>query len=131
VFKLPICPHCRTIYRYGDVRKNLNTKIHTCYHCKKQFKTSFSGLWILLLIIIAIGIIVNLIEISVFARTNVTALLVTNIILVLFFLLFVPFFTKFRKFGEDMQKDKNITASKKQQKKQTNTSTVRKSNKRR
>ncbi len=83
------------------------------------------------MIIIAIGIIVNLIEISVFARTNVTALLVTNIILVLFFLLFVPFFTKFRKFGEDMQKDKNITASKKQQKKQTNTSTVRKSNKRR
>lgn len=65
------------------------------------------------MIIIAIGIIVNLIEISVFARTNVTALLVTNIILVLFFLLFVPFFTKFRKFGEDMQKDKNITASKK------------------
>lgn len=64
------------------------------------------------MIIIAIGIIVNLIEISVFARTNVTALLVTNIILVLFFLLFVPFFTKFRKFGEDMQKDKNITASK-------------------
>ncbi len=83
------------------------------------------------MIIIAIGIIVNLIEISVFARTNVTALLVTNIILVLLFLLFVPFFTKFRKFGEDMQKDKNITASKKQQKKQTNTSTVRKSNKRR
>ena len=60
------------------------------------------------MIIIAIGIIVNLIEISVFARTNVTALLVTNIILVLLFLLFVPFFTKFRKFGEDMQKDKSI-----------------------
>ncbi|WP_295247548.1 hypothetical protein [Ruminococcus sp.] len=117
MFKLPVCPHCQTIYRYGDVRKNLNTKIHTCYHCKKQFKTSFSGLWLLLLIIIAIGITVNLIEITIFASTNVIALLVTNIVLILFFLLFVPFFTKFRKFGEDMPKGKNITASKKQQKK--------------
>nr|WP_296166826.1 hypothetical protein [uncultured Ruminococcus sp.] len=131
MFKLPVCPHCQTIYRYGDVRKNLNTKIHTCYHCKKQFKTSFSGLWLLLLFIVAVGIIVNLIEITIFASTNVIALLVTNIVLILFFLLFVPFFTKFRKFGEDMPKGKNITASKKQQKKQTNTSTVRKSNKRR
>lgn len=131
MFKLPVCPHCQTIYRYGDVRKNLNTKIHTCYHCKKQFKTSFSGLWLLLLFIVAVGITVNLIEITIFASTNVIALLVTNIVLILFFLLFVPFFTKFRKFGEDMPKGKNITASKKQQKKQTNTSTVRKSNKRR
>ena len=131
MFKLPVCPHCQTIYRYGDVRKNLNTKIHTCYHCKKQFKTSFSGLWLLLLFIVAVGIIVNLIEITIFASTNVIALLVTNIVLILFFLLFVPFFTKFRKFGEDMPKGKNITASKKQQKKQTNTSIVRKSNKRR
>ena len=131
MFKLPVCPHCQTIYRYGDVRKNLNTKIHTCYHCKKKFKTSFSGLWLLLLFIVAVGITVNLIEITIFASTNVIALLVTNIVLILFFLLFVPFFTKFRKFGEDMPKGKNITASKKQQKKQTNTSTVRKSNKRR
>ena len=131
MFKLPVCPHCQTIYRYGDVRKNLNTKIHTCYHCKKQFKTSFSGLWLLLLFIVAVGITVNLIEITIFASTNVIALLVTNIVLILFFLLFVPFFTKFRKFGEDMPKGKNITASKKQQKKQTNKSTVRKSNKRR
>ncbi|MGB5088148.1 MAG: hypothetical protein WBO03_02980, partial [Ruminococcus bromii] len=69
--------------------------------------------------------------ISVFARTNVTALLVTNIILVLFFLLFVPFFTKFRKFGADAQKSENIQISKKQQKKQTNKNAVRSSNKRR
>ena len=131
MFKLPVCPHCQTIYRYGDVRKNLNTKIHTCYHCKKQFKSSFSGLWLLLLIIVAVGIIVNLIEITIFASTNVIALLVTNIVLILFFLLFVPFFTKFRKFGEDMPKGKNITASKKQQKKQTNKNAVRSSNKRR
>ena len=83
------------------------------------------------MIIIAIGIIVNLIEISVFARTNVTALLVTNIILVLFFLLFVQFFTKFIKFGADSHKSENIQISKKQQKKQTNKNAVRSSNKRR
>lgn len=97
MFKLPVCPHCHTIYRYGDAKKNLNRKIHTCYHCKKSFKTSFSGLWLLLLITVAVGIVLNIIEISVFSRINVTALMITNIVLILFFLLFVPFFTKYRK----------------------------------
>lgn len=47
-----------------------------------------------------------------FAGTNVIALMITNIVLILFFLLFVPFFTKFRKFGADAQKDENIPKSK-------------------
>ena len=111
--------------------KSLNTKIHTCYHCKKQFKTSFSGLWILFLIAVVIGIFVNIFEMTAFSGTNVIALMITNIVLILFFLLFVPFFTKFRKFGADAQKSENIQISKKQQKKQTNKNAVRSSNKRR
>lgn len=83
------------------------------------------------MIAVVIGIFVNIFEMTAFSGTNVIALMITNIVLILFFLLFVPFFTKFRKFGEDMQKDKNITASKKQQKKQTNKNAVRSSNKRR
>ena len=128
MFKLPVCPHCHAIYRYGDARKSLNTKIHTCYHCKKQFKTSFSGLWILFLIAVVIGIFVNIFEMTAFSGTNVIALMITNIVLILFFL---PFFTKFRKFGADAQKSENIQISKKQQKKQTNKNAVRSSNKRR
>ena len=111
--------------------KSLNTKIHTCYHCEKQFKTSFSGLWILFLIAVVIGIFVNIFEMTAFSGTNVIALMITNIVLILFFLLFVPFFTKFRKFGADAQKSENIQISKKQQKKQTNKNAVRSSNKRR
>ena len=111
--------------------KSLNTKIHTCYHCKMQFKTSFSGLWILFLIAVVIGIFVNIFEMTAFSGTNVIALMITNIVLILFFLLFVPFFTKFRKFGADAQKSENIQISKKQQKKQTNKNAVRSSNKRR
>ena len=111
--------------------KSLNTKIHTCYHCKKQFKTSFSGLWILFLIAVVIGIFVNIFEMTAFSGTNVIALMITNIVLILFFLLFVPFFTKFRKFGADAQKSENIQISKKQHKKQTNKNAVRSSNKRR
>ena len=75
MFRLPVCPHCHAIYRYGDVRKSLNTKIHTCYHCKKQFKTSFSGLWILFLIAVVIGIFVNIFEMTAFSGTNVIALI--------------------------------------------------------
>ncbi|MFZ2793427.1 MAG: hypothetical protein WAZ25_05260, partial [Ruminococcus bromii] len=89
MFRLPVCPHCHAIYRYGDARKSLNTKIHTCYHCKKQFKTSFSGLWILFLIAVVIGIFVNIFEMTAFSGTNVIALMITNIVLILFFLLFV------------------------------------------
>ena len=65
--------------------KSLNTKIHTCYHCKKQFKTSFSGLWILFLIAVVIGIFVNIFEMTAFSGTNVIALMITNIVLILFF----------------------------------------------
>ena len=55
-------------------------------------------------------------EMTAFSETNVIALMITNIVLILFFLLFVPFFTKFRKFGADAQKSENIQISKKQQK---------------
>lgn len=85
------------------------------------------------MIAVVIGIFVNIFEMTAFSGTNVIALMITNIVLILFFLLFVPFFTKFRKFGADAQKseNENIQISKKQQKKQTNKNAVRSSNKRR
>lgn len=69
------------------------------------------------MIAVVIGIFVNIFEMTAFSGTNVIALMITNIVLILFFLLFVPFFTKFRKFGADAQKSENIQISKKQQKK--------------
>ena len=83
------------------------------------------------MIAVVIEIFVNIFEMTAFSGTNVIALMITNIVLILFFLLFVPFFTKLRKFGADDQKSESIQISKKQQKKQTNKNAVRSSNKRR
>lgn len=43
------------------------------------------------MIAVVIGIFVNIFEMTAFSGTNVIALMITNIVLILFFLLFVPF----------------------------------------
>lgn len=65
------------------------------------------------MIAVVIGIFVNIFEMTAFSGTNVIALMITNIVLILFFLLFVPFFTKFRKFGADAQKSEKYSNIKK------------------
>ena len=97
MFRLPICPHCHTIYRYGDVKKASKKKFEKCYHCKNDFKVSKSGVWVLLLIIVAIGIAVNIFQITVFNNMNFIVMFVTNIVLILLAVLFLPFFVSFKK----------------------------------
>lgn len=97
MFRLPVCPHCHTVYRYGDVKKVSKKKIEKCYHCKKDFKVSKSGILILLLIVIAIGIEVNIFQINVFNNINFAVMFVTNIVLVIMAVLFLPFFVSFKK----------------------------------
>lgn len=97
MFKLPTCPHCNTIYRYGDVKKTINEKSHKCYNCKKDFKVSKKGLLVLLLLLIIFEITVNLLELNIFVNINFIALTVTNIVVIIAFLAFIPFFISYKK----------------------------------
>jgi hypothetical protein len=95
--KLPVCPHCGTIYRYGDVNKIMGEKSHTCYHCKKNFAVSKKKFLILFLIIALFCAIFDVFELCMVANINFIALMVTNIIIIIAGLIFRPLFVKFCK----------------------------------
>ena len=97
MIKLPVCPHCNTIYRYGDVRKMINKKGDTCYHCKKKFRVKKIKILILFLIIALITAIFDFLELYVMAGTTFLTLMITNIIALTIGVFLIQFFVRFEK----------------------------------
>ncbi len=90
--KLPVCPHCHTIYRYGDVSKLIFEKEHKCYHCEKKFRISRRNIFILFLVIILITSIFNVLEL--YMTADFIVLIITNIIMLSLGIILVPYFLK-------------------------------------
>lgn len=95
MLKLPVCPHCNTIYRYNDVSKIMNKKSVVCYHCKKNFKIKRKNILILFLIIALICAIFDVLELYLGVSVNFIALVVTNVVLICVGLILRPYFVKF------------------------------------
>lgn len=93
--KLPVCPHCNTIYRYRDVSRILNKKSEVCYNCKKSFEIKRKKYLILFLIIALFCAIFDVFELYMVAQTNFILLVVTNILFICIGLIFRPFFIRF------------------------------------
>ena len=96
MFRLPTCPHCNTVYRYGEVRRAVFKRQDTCYHCKKNFSVSRSGIWILLLILLAVCTFADIIAFNVFPHTTVITVYIINSVLAVTAFLLLPFFIRFR-----------------------------------
>lgn len=96
MFKLPVCPHCGTIFRYGDVNKLLYKKNVECYHCGKKFKVSRIKILILFLIIALITAIFDVFELYVIGNVTFLTLMITNIVIVFVGVLLMPFFVRFK-----------------------------------
>lgn len=97
MFKLPTCPYCNTVYRYGDTKKSLKEKNHKCYHCNKNFKISKNGMFALFIMMAVISFIINIIELKIFININFLVMAATNVVIILVFLFFVPYFIKYKK----------------------------------
>lgn len=95
--RLPVCPHCNTVYRYGDVRGLMIKNESACYHCKKNFKISKGRIWLLVLILIAVCTAVDIISLNVFTNMTAVGVFVINIILVAIALAITPFYIKFKR----------------------------------
>ena len=91
---LPVCPHCKTIYRYGDVRKLIFKKEQECYHCKKRFKISKKKLIVMSIEYLIVLIAVNLLLIG-FAGVNLITLFIINVVLTALALTLVPYYILF------------------------------------
>ena len=80
MFRLPTCPHCRTVYHYGEVRRAV---------FRKQ-------VWLLLLILLAVCTIADIILFNVFPHTTVITVYIVNSVLAVTAFLLLPFFIRFR-----------------------------------
>ena len=97
MFKLPVCPHCKTIYRYKDVKKELRKKECECYHCGKKFRVSKKKILILFLLIALITAIFDVLALYMIAGTSLIGMIIMNIITVTAGFFLIPYFVNFKK----------------------------------
>ncbi len=110
MFKLPVCPHCSTIYRYSEVKKTAFKKKQICYHCKKEFNISKKGIIVLALLVICAAAALNLAQLYITPSLSLLFLLATNIILVAVGALLIPFFITYK--GSNKKENKSDKAEK-------------------
>lgn len=107
MFRLPLCPHCQTVYRYQDTRKAIKKKHCTCYHCQKDFKASiFPEILVIGLIIVALSILVNILLLYRMKSLNLILLFVSTILFLGLLYVLIPFFVSFKKENDNHKKDK-------------------------
>ena len=109
MFRLPVCPHCKTVYRYGDIKKQMIKKEGTCYHCKKRFKIKrFPGILVLLAIIVLLCVVINILLLTKAVSLDILTMLIMFSITIIFLVagyFLLPFFVSFRK-AEKEKKEK-------------------------
>ena len=105
MFRLPVCPHCGTVYRYKDTKDAIKKKKNVCYHCKKDFTARLFPYALVLLGISAVmSITINIILLNRMETLNLIALIAVTSAFIMIAIILLPFFVKFKK--EDITKDK-------------------------
>lgn len=97
IFKLPVCPYCNTIYRYGDVNKLTLKKSSECYNCKKSFRISRAGIAVLFAIVFLVAFLTDIFELVFMPDIRLLSVFLTNIIAVMIGIFLVPYFIGFNK----------------------------------
>lgn len=98
MFRLPVCPHCGTIYRYQDTKNAWKQKENTCYHCHKKFRVKlmpYVAVEAAILIGLCIGF--NILMLNHMSKLNLVALFAATLVFLLLSYLLIPFFIRFRK----------------------------------
>ena len=96
MFRLPVCPHCGTVYRYSDVRKALRKKENTCYHCEKGFRAKvFPHILAEVIPLAAICIAVNIALLSRMKELELLPMFAVTVGFMILGWLIMPFFAGF------------------------------------
>lgn len=106
MFRLPVCPHCGTVYRYKDTKEAIRNKENTCYHCQKRFRARiFPYLIVGALLPIFISIAVNIFLLTRMKTLQLIPLFAVTLLGLLIIYLIIPFFTKFKKIEDKEKKE--------------------------
>lgn len=108
MFRLPVCPHCGTVYRYKDTKQAIRNKENTCYHCQKRFRAKMFP-YILVGVILPLALCIGL---NIFLLTRMTDLQLLPLFgvtlgFMLIIYLIIPFFTKFKKIEDGSKEQSN------------------------
>lgn len=97
MLKLPTCPYCNAIYRYGDVRKRTHQKNVKCYNCERQFRVFYiKGRLIVLLVAIVLMIIINLLIFNFLKGITILGCFVITAVFIGLAILIFPFTVKYK-----------------------------------
>ena len=107
MFRLPVCPHCGTVYRYQDTWKAIKNRENTCYHCRKKFKAKRFPYWIAgAALPLVLCVMTNMFLLSRMSEFQLLPLLASTLGYLLLIELICPFFTKLKKTEEEGQIDR-------------------------
>lgn len=96
MLKLPVCPYCKAVYRYGDIRKLEGKKSEKCHHCKRSFRISkLKGRVILLFCAAVLLIVLNLLLINFIEGLTILGCFVITAVLIAGCLLLFPYTVRF------------------------------------
>lgn len=116
MIRLPVCPHCGTVYRYRDTKDAWKQKENTCYHCQKKFRVRLMPYVIVeALILLPLCVGFNLLMLNRMEKLNLFALFAATLFFLLLGYLLIPFFVRFIKMDEDKD-NKNLNHKKKNRK---------------
>lgn len=92
-----VCPHCKTVYRYGDLNGLKLKKQTVCYHCHKTIQIKKTGVWWLLLEMLIIYALLNVILLGFVQGLSFLALFFINIIPAAAAAVLLPLYLELRK----------------------------------
>lgn len=97
MLKLPVCPHCKTVFYYGDVIKLARQKKCKCYQCDKNFRVlKWKGRIIFYLIFAVIMCICNALLMHITDAKTAIPMIIFTVICVILSLFALPFTVKFK-----------------------------------
>ena len=102
MFRLPVCPHCHTVYHYGEVSRMIffhPTREQKCYHCKKSMKPLLRGLIVLAAIYLAVSFGSTVAIINIFPNATALTVFIVNALWAVLLFALRPFFLKFKAGG--------------------------------
>lgn len=106
MFRLPVCPHCGTVYRYKDTKAAIKQKENTCYHCQKRFKARiFPYILVGAAIPLVLCIALNIFLLTRMTNLELLPLFAVTLVFLLIIYIIIPFFTKFKKIEEESKED--------------------------
>ena len=97
------CPHCGTVYRYGDLFRMLKKYVgknreESCYHCEKSFQlTLFPKIIPAAIIWIVLSVETNIALLSGMKELNIPIMMIVTVVYIAAFVLILPLCLKLKK----------------------------------